>query len=84
MAWWRCFFADQAGPLAEDGEDAALMSSDAVSATRRTRPAGPARAQWTKSVGKSIKGIKIGVPKEYRVEGMPEEIEKLWNKVSHG
>jgi aspartyl-tRNA(Asn)/glutamyl-tRNA(Gln) amidotransferase subunit A len=36
--------------------------------------------EWTKAVGKSIKGMKIGVPKEYRVDGMPEEIEKLWRQ----
>jgi aspartyl-tRNA(Asn)/glutamyl-tRNA(Gln) amidotransferase subunit A len=31
------------------------------------------------SVGKSIKGLKIGIPKEYRVDNMPPEIEKLWS-----
>ena len=29
-------------------------------------------------VGKSVKGLRIGVPKEYRVDGMPAEIEALW------
>jgi aspartyl-tRNA(Asn)/glutamyl-tRNA(Gln) amidotransferase subunit A len=29
-------------------------------------------------VGKSVKGLRVGVPKEYRVDGMPAEIEKLW------
>jgi aspartyl-tRNA(Asn)/glutamyl-tRNA(Gln) amidotransferase subunit A len=29
-------------------------------------------------VGKSVKGLRIGVPKEYRAEGMPAEIETLW------
>jgi aspartyl-tRNA(Asn)/glutamyl-tRNA(Gln) amidotransferase subunit A len=32
------------------------------------------------SIGKSVKGMKIGIPKEYRLEGMPEEIEQLWQK----
>jgi aspartyl-tRNA(Asn)/glutamyl-tRNA(Gln) amidotransferase subunit A len=31
-------------------------------------------------VGKSLKGLRIGVPKEYRVDGMPTEIEALWAK----
>jgi len=31
-------------------------------------------------VGKSVKGLRVGVPKEYRVEGMPAEIEALWHK----
>jgi aspartyl-tRNA(Asn)/glutamyl-tRNA(Gln) amidotransferase subunit A len=32
------------------------------------------------AIGQSLKGLKIGIPKEYRVEGMPEEIEKLWQQ----
>ena len=32
------------------------------------------------SLGQSVKGMKIGIPKEYRVDGMPEEIEALWQK----
>ena len=33
---------------------------------------------FTQFVGKSVKGLKIGIPKEYRVDNMPAEIEKLW------
>jgi len=32
------------------------------------------------AIGKSLKGMKIGIPKEYRVDGMPDEIEELWQK----
>jgi aspartyl-tRNA(Asn)/glutamyl-tRNA(Gln) amidotransferase subunit A len=35
---------------------------------------------YEKSVGASIKGKKIGIPKEYRIDGMPAEIEALWQK----
>jgi aspartyl-tRNA(Asn)/glutamyl-tRNA(Gln) amidotransferase subunit A len=31
-----------------------------------------------------VKGLRIGVPKEYRVDGMPAEIEKLWEQGSNG
>jgi aspartyl-tRNA(Asn)/glutamyl-tRNA(Gln) amidotransferase subunit A len=31
------------------------------------------------AVGRSVKGMRIGIPKEYRVDGMPVEIEKLWH-----
>ena len=31
-------------------------------------------------VGKSVKGLRIGVPREYRMEGMPQEIEALWSQ----
>jgi aspartyl-tRNA(Asn)/glutamyl-tRNA(Gln) amidotransferase subunit A len=30
------------------------------------------------AIGKSVKGMRIGIPKEYRLDGMPAEIEKLW------
>ncbi len=70
---------DQAGPLAKTVKDAALMleimcSADAKDSTSLHLPV----PEWAKSVGKSVKGMRIGVPKEYRVDGMPEEIEKLW------
>ena len=32
------------------------------------------------AVGKSVKGMRIGIPKEYRIDGMPAEIEKLWEQ----
>ena len=72
---------DQAGPLAKSVKDAALMleimcSADPKDSTSLHLPI----PNWTASVGKSIKGMKIGVPKEYRVDGMPEEIEKLWQQ----
>ena len=72
---------DQAGPLAKTVKDAALMlevmcSGDKKDSTSLHLPV----PEWTKSVGKSIKGMKIGVPKEYRADGMPEEIEKLWQQ----
>ena len=38
------------------------------------------RNQYSKDLTKNIKGKKIGIPKEYRVDGMPKEIEELWQK----
>ncbi len=32
------------------------------------------------ALGRSVKGMKIGIPREYRVDGMPGEIEELWQK----
>jgi aspartyl-tRNA(Asn)/glutamyl-tRNA(Gln) amidotransferase subunit A len=32
------------------------------------------------AVGKSVKGLRIGIPKEYRLDGMPAEIEKIWER----
>ena len=38
------------------------------------------RPNYSKNLNKNIKGKKIGIPKEYRVDNMPKEIEKLWEK----
>jgi aspartyl-tRNA(Asn)/glutamyl-tRNA(Gln) amidotransferase subunit A len=35
---------------------------------------------WTTSVGKSVRGLRIGVPREYVVDGMPAEIQALWDQ----
>ena len=32
------------------------------------------------AVGKSVKGLRIGIPKEYRLDSMPAEIEKIWEQ----
>ncbi len=70
---------DQAGPIARDTRDAAIMLKsmagyDAKDSTSVNRPV----PDYEKSLGASVKGLKIGVPKEYRIDGMPAEIEKLW------
>ncbi len=50
---------------------------------RRTRPASTCRCRITRgAIGNSVKGMKIGIPKEYRIDGMPAEIERLWRKGS--
>ncbi len=72
---------DQAGPLAKTVKDAALMLEVMCSGYKKDSTSLHLPVpEWTKSVGKSIKGMKIGVPKEYRADGMPEEIEKLWQQ----
>ena len=35
---------------------------------------------FEKAIGKSVKGMKIGIPREYRVDGMSPEIEALWHQ----
>ena len=32
------------------------------------------------ALGRSVKGMRIGIPKEYRIDGMPPEIETLWEQ----
>ena len=72
---------DQAGPIARTVRDCAIMlrsmaGYDPKDATCIDAPV----PDYESSVGKSIKGRKIGIPKEYRLDGMPAEIEKLWQQ----
>ncbi|MBN9432355.1 MAG: Asp-tRNA(Asn)/Glu-tRNA(Gln) amidotransferase subunit GatA [Bosea sp.] len=70
---------DQAGPIARNVRDAAILlksmaSVDPKDTTSVDLPVGDYEA----SVGQSVKGLRIGIPREYRIEGMPAEIEALW------
>ncbi|VVT17468.1 Asp-tRNA(Asn)/Glu-tRNA(Gln) amidotransferase subunit GatA [Rhizobium sp. EC-SD404] len=72
---------DQAGPIARDVRDAAIMlrsmaSTDAKDTTSVDRSV----PDYEAAVGRSVKGLKIGIPKEYRVDGMPGEIDALWQQ----
>ncbi len=72
---------DQAGPIARDVRDAAILlrsmaSSDPKDTTSVDQPV----PDYEKAVGQSVKGLRIGIPKEYRVDAMPAEIEKLWER----
>ena len=72
---------DQAGPIARDVRDAAIMlksmaSVDAKDTTSVDRPV----PDYEAAIGKSLKGLRVGIPREYRVDGMPEEIEALWQR----
>src|SRR6266700_892666 len=70
---------DQAGPFARTVRDAAiLLTSMAGHDPKDTTSVDLPVPDYEAAVGGSIKGMKIGIPKEYRVEGMASEIEKLW------
>ncbi len=72
---------DQAGPFARTVRDCAiLLRSMAGSDAKDTTCVDRAVPDYEKSVGASIKGMRIGIPKEYRVPGMATEIETLWQK----
>ena len=70
---------DQAGPMTKTVEDCALMleamagfdKKDSTSINKK-------KENYSKNLTDNIKGLKIGIPKEYRVDGMPKEIDKLW------
>ncbi len=72
---------DQAGPITKTVEDAALLlrsmcSFDTKDSTSLDIPT----PDWSASVGKSVKGLRIGVPREYVVDGMPAEVQALWDQ----
>jgi aspartyl-tRNA(Asn)/glutamyl-tRNA(Gln) amidotransferase subunit A len=72
---------DQAGPFARTVRDAAILLTsmagyDPKDTTSVDRPV----PDYEAAIGKPIKGMKIGIPKEYRVDGMAAEIDKLWEQ----
>ncbi len=72
---------DQAGPIARSVRDSAiLMRSMAGHDPKDTTSVDRAVPDYEAAIGKSVKGMKIGIPKEYRLDGMPAEIENLWSE----
>jgi len=70
---------DQAGPIAKTVEDAAiLLTSMAGHDPRDSTSLDVAVPDFASFVAKGVRGLRIGVPKEYNVPGMPAEIEALW------
>ncbi len=72
---------DQAGPMARTVTDAAILLSamaghDAKDSTSPDLPV----PDFAKALRGDLRGRRIGIPREYRVEGMPSEIEALWER----
>jgi aspartyl-tRNA(Asn)/glutamyl-tRNA(Gln) amidotransferase subunit A len=72
---------DQAGPFTRTVRDSAIfLRSMAGHDPKDTTSADIAVPDYEAAIGKSVKGMKIGIPKEYRIDGMPGEIETLWEQ----
>jgi aspartyl-tRNA(Asn)/glutamyl-tRNA(Gln) amidotransferase subunit A len=82
--WGMIAFAsslDQAGPITRTVRDTAIMlrqmashdPKDSTSANRKV-------PDYEKALSKKVKGLRIGVPKEYRIDGMSAEINELWER----
>jgi aspartyl-tRNA(Asn)/glutamyl-tRNA(Gln) amidotransferase subunit A len=72
---------DQAGPMARDVRDCAIMLEvmagfDPKDSTSLELPV----PLWEAGLSSNLKGKRIGIPKEYRVDNMPGEIDALWEK----
>ena len=72
---------DQAGPMTKNVSDCALMLEAMVGFDPKDSTSiNKKKENYSKNLSKDIKGLKIGIPKEYRVDGMPSQIEELWDK----
>ncbi len=70
---------DQAGPITRTVEDAAILLRSMAGHDPKDSTSLKAEVpDFAAACTRSLKGMRIGVPKEYRVDGMPQEIEKLW------
>ncbi|MGE4351318.1 MAG: Asp-tRNA(Asn)/Glu-tRNA(Gln) amidotransferase subunit GatA [Bdellovibrionales bacterium] len=72
---------DQAGVLSRSVSDAALMlrtmaGYDPKDSTSVNIPV----PNYLEALGQSVKGLRVGIPREYRIEGLPEEIAAIWDK----
>ncbi len=72
---------DQAGPMTKTVRDAAIMlgamaGHDPKDSTSADLPV----PDFETALTGDVRGKKIGIPKEYRMDGMPEEIEALWSR----
>jgi aspartyl-tRNA(Asn)/glutamyl-tRNA(Gln) amidotransferase subunit A len=72
---------DQAGPMTRSVEDAAIMLGAMAGHDPKDSTSTPtALPDFTAALKGDVKGLRIGIPAEYRMDGMPAEIEALWEK----
>jgi aspartyl-tRNA(Asn)/glutamyl-tRNA(Gln) amidotransferase subunit A len=72
---------DQAGPIGKTVEDAAILLTSMAGHDPKDSTSLPVETpDFASFVGQSVKGLRVGVPKEYRADGMPAEIEALWSQ----
>ena len=72
---------DQAGPITKTVEDAAILLRSMSGHDPKDSTSLPVDVpDFPSFVGRPVKGLRIGVPKEYRVDNMPAEIDQLWTR----
>ncbi|MEL6784690.1 MAG: amidase family protein, partial [Pseudomonadota bacterium] len=72
---------DQAGPITKSVQDAAIMLRSMASPdVKDTTCVDMAVPDYEAAIARGVKGLKIGIPNEYRLDGMPREIETLWEE----
>jgi aspartyl-tRNA(Asn)/glutamyl-tRNA(Gln) amidotransferase subunit A len=72
---------DQAGPMTRTVEDAAIMLGVMAGHDPKDSTSAPmAVPDFAAALTGDVRGLRVGIPKEYRVDGMPAEIEALWQQ----
>ncbi len=72
---------DQAGPMTRTVKDAAIMLRSMCGFDPKdSTSVDMAVPDFEKALTGNIRGLKVGIPEEYRVDGMPKEIEAIWTK----
>ena len=72
---------DQAGPMTKNVEDSALLLQAMSGYDPKDSTSVDIKVEdYSSKLTEGVKGLKIGIPKEYRVENMPKEIDELWKK----
>ena len=72
---------DQAGPMTKNVKDCALLLQAMSGYDPKDSTSVDIKVDnYTSKLTDKVKGLKIGIPKEYRVDGMPNDIDKLWKK----
>lgn len=72
---------DQAGPMGRTVKDCAIMlSAMAGHDPKDSTSLKVDIPDYAEAIGQSVKGLKIGIPKEYRIDGVPADIDALWDQ----
>ena len=72
---------DQAGPMTKNVEDSALLLQAMSGYDPKDSTSVDIKVEnYSSKLTDRVKGLRIGIPKEYRVDNMPSEIDKLWKK----
>ncbi len=72
---------DQAGPITRTVEDSAIMLTSMAGFDKKdSTSVDMAVPDFAAAIERGVNGLNIGIPREYRMEGMPEEIETLWQQ----
>ncbi len=72
---------DQAGPMTRTVRDAAIMLGAMAGHDPKDSTSAPLHVpDFESGLGEGVKGLRVGIPKEYTADGMPEEITRLWEQ----